>query len=64
MQVSEDTPQKDIELLAEENGLSFKMQDDGYILVYGKNANIKSFVKRMAEKFRSPRKAAKNPSNS
>ncbi|MDH5461095.1 MAG: DUF2096 domain-containing protein [Candidatus Bathyarchaeota archaeon] len=56
VQVSEDTPQKDIELLAEENGLSFKMQDDGYMLVYGKNKNVKSFVKKLAEKVRSPRK--------
>lgn len=63
VQVSEDTPQKHIEQLAEENGLSFKMQDDGYMLVYGKNANIKSFVKKMAETFRSPRKASKNLSN-
>ena len=56
VQVSENTPQKDIEPLAEENGLSFKMQDDGYMLVYGKNKNVKSFVKKLAEKVRSPRK--------
>lgn len=62
IQVSEDTPQRDIELLAERNRLSFKMQDDGYILVWGKNKNIKAFVKRLAEKFRSTRKAMKNAS--
>ena len=56
VQVSEDTPQKDIELLAEENGLSSKMQDDGYMLVYGKKKNVKSFVKKLAEKVRSLRK--------
>jgi hypothetical protein len=42
--------------LAEENRLSFEMRDDGYVLVWGKNENIKSFVKRLAEKFRSARK--------
>ena len=56
VQVSEDTPQNDIELLAEENGLAFKVQDDGYVLVYGKNKNVKSFVKKLAERVRSPRK--------
>ena len=55
VQVSKETPQKDVERLAEENRLSYKMQDDGYVLVYGKNENIKSFVKRLAEKFRSAR---------
>ncbi len=56
VQVSEDTPQTDIERLAEENGLPSKMQEDGYVLVYGKNENIKSFLKKMAERFRGARK--------
>jgi hypothetical protein len=56
VQVTEDTPRKDIERLAEENRLSSKMQEDGYVLVYGKNENIKSFLKKMAERFRSARK--------
>jgi hypothetical protein len=56
VQVSEDTPQKDIERLAEENRLSSKSQEDGYVLVYGKNENIKSFLKKMAERVRSARK--------
>ncbi len=64
VQVSEETPESHIEKLAEENRLFFEMRDDGYVLVWGKNENIKSFVKRFAEKFRSARKAMKNPSNS
>jgi len=54
--VSEETPQRDTERLAEENGLTCKMQEDGYVLVYGKNENIKSFLRKLAEKFRSARK--------
>ena len=56
VQVLEETPQRDIERLAEENKLSHKIQEDGYILVYGKNENIKSFVKKLAERFHSARK--------
>jgi hypothetical protein len=56
VQVSEETPKKDISELAEQNRLSYKVQEDGYVLVYGKNANVKSFVKRLAEKLRSARK--------
>jgi len=56
VQVSEETPESHIEKLAEENGLSYEMRDDGYMLVYGKNENIKSFIKKLAEKVRSPRK--------
>ncbi len=56
VQISEETPQKEIEMLAKENRLSLKRQDDGYVLVYGGDKNIKSFVKKLAEKFRSARK--------
>jgi len=56
VEISEEAPQSEIEKFAEENRLSFKMQDDGYVLVYGKNANIKSFVKKLAERVRSARK--------
>ena len=52
VQISEDTPQKEIEKLAKENNLSHKIQKDGYMLVYGDNENVKAFVKKMAEKFR------------
>lgn len=49
IQVSEETPQKYIESLAEEEGLSYKMQEDGYILVYGDRERIRSLVRKMAE---------------
>ena len=47
VQVSEDTPQEDIENLAEENGLLHKMQENGFVLVYGEDESVKSFVKRL-----------------
>ena len=47
VQVSEDTPQEDIEKLAEENGLLHKMQENGFVLVYGEDESVKSFVKRL-----------------
>jgi len=56
VQVSEDTPQRGIEKLAEKNELSYEMQEDGYVLVYGKNENLKTFVKKLAGKFRSAKK--------
>ena len=56
VQISEDTPQEDVERLAKENKLSCKMQKNGYMLVYGNGESIKSFVKKMAEKFRGTRK--------
>lgn len=56
IQVSEDTPKEDVERLAEERGLSYRMQENGYLLVYGDKKEIKFFVKKMAEKFRVARK--------
>jgi len=55
IQISEDIPREDMKKLVEESGLSYKMQKNGYMLVYGNKENIKSFVKRMAEQFRSSR---------
>ena len=52
IQVSEGTPRKDIERLTDENGLSCRMQENGYMLVYGDGEKIKSFVKKIAGKFR------------
>jgi len=56
IQISEDAPREDVERLVKENKLSCKMQKNGYMLVYGNSESIKSFVKRMAEKFRGTRK--------
>jgi len=56
VQISKDTPRKEIERLAKEEKLSCKMQKKGYMLVYGNIGSIKSFVKTLAEKFRETRK--------
>jgi hypothetical protein len=56
VQISKDTPRETVESLVKENKLSCKMQKNGYILVYGNGESIRSFVKKMAEKFRGTRK--------
>jgi hypothetical protein len=56
VQISKYAPKEDVEKLAKENKLSCKMQKNGYMLVYGNGESIKSFVKKMAEKFRGTRK--------
>ena len=53
VQISSETPQKYIKSLADECGLSYKMQKNGYILVYGEEEKLKLFVKKTAEKVRS-----------
>jgi len=55
IQITEDIPREDMKKLVEESDLSYKMQKNGYMLVYGNEKNIKSFVKRMAEQFRGSR---------
>ena len=47
VQVSKETPRKDVERLAKESELSHKIHDDGYVLVWGKNERIKSFVENL-----------------
>lgn len=56
VQISKDTPRKEIERLAKEKKLSCKMQKNGYMLIYGDTKSIKAFVKTLAEKFRETRK--------
>lgn len=51
VQVSKETPEKEIRKLVEDTGLSFKVQKDGYVLVYGDFEKLKLFVKKAAEKF-------------
>lgn len=50
--VSRETPEKYIKSLADECGLSYKMQKDRYMLVYGDDEKLKLFVKKTAEKLR------------
>ncbi len=52
VQVSEETPKEEIEELVAEIGLACRMQDDGYMLVYGDGEKLKGFIKRTAAKFR------------
>jgi len=52
---SEDLLKEDVKKTAEELGVSWRMQKDGYILVYGSKEKVKIFVKKMAEKCRRPR---------
>jgi hypothetical protein len=55
IQISEDIPREDMKKLVEESNLSYKMQKNGYMLVYGNGENIKSLVKKLAEQFRDTR---------
>jgi hypothetical protein len=55
IQITGDNLQENVEKLVEESKLSHKMHKDGYMLVYGKEENIKIFVKNMAERFRGSR---------
>lgn len=57
VQISKDTPRKEIERLAKEEILSCKMQKNGYMLVYGDTKSIKSFVKALAAKFRETKRS-------
>jgi hypothetical protein len=55
IQISEDTPARDVEKLVEAAGLSRKMDENGHLLVYGNQENMKSFMKSMTERFRGAR---------
>jgi hypothetical protein len=50
IQISEDRPQEDIERMADENELSYRMQENGYMLVYGNSENLKSYIKKIRKK--------------
>lgn len=45
-----------LKLLAGQSKLSYKTQNDGYLLVYGEDDCIKAFVKKMATKYESETK--------
>jgi hypothetical protein len=44
-------PLEKIKALAEEANLTSKLQNDGYLLVYGEDKSIKEFVKKMATEY-------------
>jgi hypothetical protein len=56
IQISEDIPREEMEKLVGENGLSYRLEQNGYILVHGDKEKIKSLVKRLTEQFRGARK--------
>jgi len=49
IQISRETPEKEVKRLAEESGLSCRRQRDGYVLVYGESEKLKLFVRKTAE---------------
>jgi hypothetical protein len=55
IKISDDTLPEDVKKLAKKSRLSYRKQKNEYILVYGNEENIKSFVKKMAEQFRGSR---------
>jgi hypothetical protein len=55
IQILEITPYEDVKKIVEASNLSYKMQENGYMFVYGNGENIKCFIKRVAEKFRGAR---------
>lgn len=52
VKVSKETPQEEIEKLVRESELACRIQDDGYMLVYGEGEKLKHFIKRTAAKLR------------
>jgi len=51
IRISENIAREEMKKLVEENGLSYRLEQNGYILVHGDKENIKSLVKRLAEQF-------------
>lgn len=52
VQVSEETPKEEIEELVRQSRLTCRMQENGYMLIYGKGEKLKNFIKRTAAKLR------------
>ena len=48
---STELPIEKLKTLAEESHLSYNVQNDGYLLVYGEDGRIKEFIKKMATKY-------------
>ena len=48
IQASDEIPLKVIKEIADKIGLEIKVQEDGYVLVCGKEEKVKTFIKRMA----------------
>jgi len=48
---SEDIPTEKIKQFSKEIGLNHKIQEDGYVIVYGEEDKVKEFVKKTAKLF-------------
>jgi len=48
---STELPIEKLKILAQESNLSCKLQNDGYLLVYGEDECLKEFVKKVATKY-------------
>jgi hypothetical protein len=59
IQLSEETPLNEIQKLVKQNKLLYKALEKEHIIIYGDKNNIKSFVKSVAERFRSYRNEEK-----
>jgi hypothetical protein len=55
VETSEKTPTNFVKKHAKENNLSFKIQKNGQIIIYGNEKEIKSFVKRITKRFKTNR---------
>jgi len=49
VQITDDIKKDSVERIAKNLKLSFKMQEDGYLLVYGKREKIRALIKKIAE---------------
>jgi len=56
IETSEDISSEDIRQLINESDVSYKMQENGHMFVYGDWENIKSFMRSMTERFRGAKK--------
>ena len=57
VQTSKDTPLEDVKKLVKDSNVLYTVQKNGFILVFGDEKNIKSFVKMMTKQFRGSRNA-------
>ncbi|MEM1562158.1 MAG: DUF2096 family protein [Candidatus Bathyarchaeia archaeon] len=57
IQVSEITPLEFIEETASELNLKFRVEEDGYVLVYGAEEKLKAFVRKLSERTRALRES-------
>ena len=60
IQISKETPLEYIKKLAKENKIYCKKQENKHVIVYGRQENIKSFVKAIAKELQSSRISKKS----